>query len=425
MSLGRIAVLGLLLLLLGACGSGGGGGGISLTTPDYTPHNGGGSGSSSVAAGATGSNVAALTVDGGVSDYVLYTNAAYTTVRVCAPGTSNCVTVDHVLVDTGSSGLRLMNPALLGLGSALPAVQGGNQPYGECASFVSTSMWGTVRAADVYVGGEEASDVPIQVVGDPAYDAPTSCGDGGASLTDDANSTGFNGIIGIGNFAHDCDAYCVTNTDNGNYFLCTSGSPDSCVSANAALSVQVVNPVTQFAGDNNGTVIELPTVPAAGAATASGTLIFGIGTRSNNGLGDATPLFVDADGFETTTYRGVAYTSYVDSGTSVLEVQDDTLTPCDYYTAGYGYECPATTTEGTAILSGTNTGVDAFASFSVANATTLFDDNPTYTAFPELAGAPGSSYFVWGEPFFYGRPVFTSIEGQSVSGEGTAPFVAF
>ena len=38
-------------------------------------------------------------------------NLAFATVVVCSPGTSNCVTIDHVQVDTGSTGLRV--PATL------------------------------------------------------------------------------------------------------------------------------------------------------------------------------------------------------------------------------------------------------------------------------------------------------------------------
>src|SRR6266446_6343742 len=38
-----------------------------------------------------------------------YNNALYTTVEICVPGTSTCQSIDHVLVDTGSSGLRIVS----------------------------------------------------------------------------------------------------------------------------------------------------------------------------------------------------------------------------------------------------------------------------------------------------------------------------
>jgi Protein of unknown function (DUF3443) len=50
-------------------------------------------------------------------------NILYTTVTVCTPGsTTQCQDVDHVQVDTGSSGLRLVHAALSGVVSPSPVV---------------------------------------------------------------------------------------------------------------------------------------------------------------------------------------------------------------------------------------------------------------------------------------------------------------
>ena len=54
---------------------------------------------------------------------------------------------------------------------------------------------------------------------------------------------------------------------------------------------QVPNPVSLFTstGDDNGVLIQLPSVPNGGSAPPlNGSLIFGIGTESNNALGSAT-----------------------------------------------------------------------------------------------------------------------------------------
>src|SRR5665213_1519195 len=57
-------------------------------------------------------NVQAITVDGGPPAFVTangapYVDGAFVTITVCAPGsTTSCNTIDHVLVDTGSYGLR-------------------------------------------------------------------------------------------------------------------------------------------------------------------------------------------------------------------------------------------------------------------------------------------------------------------------------
>lgn len=51
----------------------------------------------------------------------------------------------------------------------------------------------------------------------------------------------------------------------------------------------------------------------------------------------------------------------------------------------------------------------------------LFNDNPTAFVFEDLAGPKSLDGFDWGLPFFYGRNVFTAIEGQSTPG-GTGPY---
>ena len=64
--------------------------------------------------------------------------------------------------------------------------------------------------------------------------------------------------------------------------------------------------------------------------------------------------------------------------------------------------------------------------FSVANADALFA-NESDNAFDDLGGptsASKSNYFDWGLPFFYGRNVFTAIEGMSTPG-GAGPFWAY
>lgn len=63
-----------------------------------------------------------------------------TSVTVCVPGTSNCVTIDNVQVDTGSQGLRVLAsqlPASLELPAvpATPPAGMANTLNGECSVF--------------------------------------------------------------------------------------------------------------------------------------------------------------------------------------------------------------------------------------------------------------------------------------------------
>ena len=84
-------------------------GGTSVKTSTTTTTTGGN--------GSTGSNVTAISVDGGPTvgqiDGGIYPNGAFASATICAPGsTTNCVTVNGLLVDTGSTGVRVLQSAV-------------------------------------------------------------------------------------------------------------------------------------------------------------------------------------------------------------------------------------------------------------------------------------------------------------------------
>ena len=112
---------------------------------------------------APGNNVQAIVVNAGPANN--YFNGAFTSVTICVPGqTTGCQTIDGVLVDTGSSGLRVLSSVLT---LSLPQQAGSNGgPIVECAQFLDGFTWGPVQTADVKLAGEQASRVPIQVIDD-------------------------------------------------------------------------------------------------------------------------------------------------------------------------------------------------------------------------------------------------------------------
>src|SRR5712692_7557798 len=63
--------------------------------------------------GGAGMNTLAVTVDPGPAAAAGTVNTLYTTVTICAPGsTTECQTIDHVQVDTGSTGFRVLASVL-------------------------------------------------------------------------------------------------------------------------------------------------------------------------------------------------------------------------------------------------------------------------------------------------------------------------
>ncbi len=75
---------------------------------------GGGGGGSSAGGGGTPpptNNTASVIIDEGPSNASV--NTLFTSVTICMPGsTSSCQTIDHIQVDTGSYGLRILAPVL-------------------------------------------------------------------------------------------------------------------------------------------------------------------------------------------------------------------------------------------------------------------------------------------------------------------------
>jgi Protein of unknown function (DUF3443) len=374
-------------------------------------------------------NTVAIAVDSGPAAVPGQINHLYVTVRVCAAGSqTQCANIDHVLVDTGSSGLRLVR-SVLSAAAVTPAAEtdGQGQAIEECLSFVGGQTWGPVVQADVTLAGEHATALPIQIMDDTATGAPppATCGANG-TLINDVAGFGADGVLGLGVFAQDCGAACVAaTTPQPLYYGCTSAG--ICTAENVALASQVTNPVWKFATDNNGVIVSLPNLQNANGDTSiQGELIFGIATQADNAL-PTTGLAVlgtDAGGDITSAYNGAATTlpGLFDTGTDSYQFDDPTIAVCA--TGAYvGYYCPSVAP---LAVYAVNTGVGTNNASSTVNF--AISDPNTFVAgaaaLTGLAGGGGSPRFTWGMPFFYGRKVYVGIE-QRAAGSYTGPFYAY
>ncbi len=379
----------------------------------------------------SGPNVATLTVDSGppalpADDTDIDTS--FVTVTICAPGsTTNCQSIDHVEVDTASYGLRIQASVLnASLYSALPQVNesSSGSPLAECTVFADGYTWGPIKTADVQISSESAASVEVQLIGDPDYPSATTPNDctGTGGEEDTVDSFGANGIIGVGPFAQDCGEGCTSGVQSAWYYVCPSTS--SCSDHTVSLAQQVTNPVVLLPTDNNGTIVELPAISAAGAATVSGVLVFGIGTEGNNDLGSATVLTADDTyGDVTTQFNGQTLTQgFLDTGSNGLFFSDSSITQCPGATPGQpAFYCPGSTLNFSATNIGLN-DVSSTVSFSIAN---LDDLASSDFAFDDIGGtAAVANSFDWGLPFFFGRNVYTAIDGQNTSA-GMGPYFAY
>jgi len=372
-------------------------------------------------------NLQPITVDAGPQPQTFTAiNEAFTSVTVCVPNTNTCQTIDHVLVDTGTSGLRLLSSVLTI--PLPPQNDSSGNPLDECAVFLDGYTWGPVSLADIVIAGEKAASAPVQVMipasGSPPVPGSCSSQTMGPNQGNSVAALGANGIIGLGLFQQDCGSTCVTNSGPPyQYYDCPSSG---CIPTTVTLVQQVPNPVTMFTLDNNGVLIFLPAVRNGGVSSQSGQLIFGIGTQSNNSLQSATVYTVPDSGPNkgdiTTTFNGVSYPGFLDSGSKGIFFLDTATTGIPTCTGQNSlWYCPVSSPDNlSATIQGAN-GNQGVVNFSIENTDVLL--KTSNTAFSTLGGPqPGS--FDFGLSFFYGKVVFTAIENKITPG-GQGPFVAY
>jgi hypothetical protein len=398
-------------------------------------------------------NVVPISVNGGpLAPTTIYPNGAFVTVQICAPSNGACQQIDNVLVDTGSFGLRLLGSEVTV--PLVPLNDGSGNTLYDCINFLDGSfLWGAVAPANILLGGEVADSTSVQIIANPSFSIPSGC----TGTNEDTQALlGANGILGVGPQPFDCGGACDPSAGGSPppvYYLCSSGGTCNATFVSCGTlcgdtlpNQQVTNPVFNFAAnssgvfDNNGVIVELPAVNDV-AATVNGNLIFGIGTESNNGLLSsngtaATVLNLNSsdDDFSTNFGGEVLSASFIDSGTNGLLFPQINGSPtiCSDNDTWY---CPASTTPFTATNVGYTGTPENTVDFSVDNFDNVMAANPNDAAFSNLAGplgtsscsgGTGSCSFDWGLPFFYGRNVFTAINGvPPPSGIPAGPFFAY
>ena len=401
------------------------------------------------------SNVTPVVIGSGPGGAIGKMNVPFVSVTLCRPGTEICQTIDHILVDTGSYGLRVIAPDILSPELALPAVTGATgKPVGECAQLFNGFLWGSVRRADVKIAGETAASLPIQLVSDvnAAFkDIPIGCANRGSNAGTLAK-LGANGILGIGLFKEDCGAECAKRVIADIYFECTEAS---CKGTVLPLVNQVSNPVAAFATNNNGVVLVMPAVAAGGVASLVGSLIFGIDTQPNNTITSATVYPANESGNFTTVYKGKSLpSSFLDSGANGLFFFDPAIQMCS---VSVNFFCPAAPLELSAVNASFNGAASGKVNFTIDSKQLLdgsirasslggtigrnlnnkdFDwlitenDSALDVAVraANVGGNPQrltrSTAFVWGMPFFFGRTVYMALDGSNTR-HGPGPYWAY
>lgn len=400
---------------------------------------GGGSSTSSTSTTTTPvANTVPVTVSSGPANNAV--NFAYVTVQVCNPGsTTNCATIPDVQVDTGSSGLRILASAPGVSNLNLTPVTGNGTPVDECYQWGDGSyLWGPVVQASVVLAGETASSVPIQVIdsGSAPTNVPSTCAAGGGSNLGSTAALQANGILGVGPVIQDCGTSCSGTSVLPIYWLCPA---TGCSTASVPTATQVSNPVTFFSSDDNGVILTMNSLGSpgstTGAATASGTLTFGIGTQTDNAIASGVKAYALAGNLIegqlyysiSTSYNNNTYPTLIDSAQILNYFLEASVVAANPAGAGVTncptnvlLYCPASAV--TLPFTAQDTvGDSASLNLSIGNGDSLWSSSAakggTNVAFSNLTGGlalgQANDYVVLGMPFFYGRSVYVGIAGET------------
>jgi hypothetical protein len=398
------------LVSLAACG-----GGSSSGAPSCTQFQ-----SNNNPVAPSGNNIVPISVSTDQSGTV---NQPFVSVTICAASNpTDCQTINNILLDTGSYGLRIFNSLVTIPTTPIPVSSG--HTLAECVAYGTGSQWGEIAPVYVTLNGQTtATTVNMQLV-DASLPAGIPANSDCASKTDtDPNSAGYNGILGVGLFDNDCGTGC-TDAALTYYFSCSAGN---CVATTANASTQQVqNPVAHMAsGFNNGISITLPSVPSCGSSGATGYMALGVASQSNNTpSGPLTVLPADSNAEMFTIWQGQQEYAFIDSGSNSLSFSPTSDTSiCDDSTSAPGFLCPDDSPTYTATMQGASGNNQVAVQFQVVNANSLVTGGNT--AFSTLSSAGDSSSFDWGISFFFGRTVYIGIKNQAASGVGTGPYWAF
>ncbi len=399
------ALLFLILVLAAGCGSGG------SSTPSVTGGN-----------EAPASNVLPITVNGSLcspSTSAFYLNKPCVSITICNPGTSTCQTINDILLDTGSFGLRIFK-SVLSSDISLTQVASGSGSLAECAQFGGFSEWGPVQLAGVALAGEPTVTVPIQVI-DPTFanistsSTSTIC----PGADQGPVSAGFSGILGVGVLSQDCGPDCVTNSNIGIYYSCNGST---CSGTKVGLSSQVQNPVAFLPSDNNGVIVELPSVPSNGSPSVNGILVLGIGTKTNNVPSGVTTYNTDIFGEIITILTGTTYSSIIDSGSNGLFFTPPSTGLLPNCASNPTWFCPSSATTLSAENEGASGSPSGEVFFQIGNFDIL--TSSSNMVFSNIGGSSPPGLFDWGLPFYFGRNIFVGIQNTS-SSLGTGPYFAY
>lgn len=358
-----------------------------------------------------------LVVDGGINGTAL--NRSYITLTICQVGTSNCQTIDHIVVDSGSTGLRI-NQSALTVGGLTPLSYNGAPIY-QCMQYAAGYAFGPVVNLDLRIAGESAFNIPVQIFEYNNPDmVPNSCSYGmpPANL---ATGFGANGIIGINPISNPNNDYTP-----GGVYTCDSNTCTEVSNPNNIPQVLNINPIAAFVNDNNGAIFSLPKVSSAATMESQlGTLTFGLNTQDNNQVSNSVSKLLGSPntdtwpvGFFIANTGSQNTVAMFDSGTPTYSMN----VPIPFCTSPYdNVYCPANGPYTIiSMLSGVYGGTLIPLTSTIVNYSYLggFTNVMPYLG-QSIVSIPSVANTLYGLPAFFGNNIYLGFKGAGSSGSVT------
>ncbi|MDD3265597.1 MAG: DUF3443 family protein [Burkholderiales bacterium] len=340
-------------------------------------------------------------------------NTMYVSITLCTNSAgTNCQTIDNIILDTGSFGLKINKSALPeSFVLQMPRVTTtDDQMVYACNTFGSGYVFAEEHYGILKLANTMTNNVIVQIIeNSPSAEIPDDCIAKGPF--DDFANFGANGIIGVNPaIGLDNSSILLYKKDiNGNYVALSSGE-------SAIVPMLNKNPLPNLSSNNNGFVISIPPVTQNTNTNVSGTMILGVNTSSMNQVTNKTNLVVASESDLSSVCNSACFYSKInnpestipavfDSGTNSWVFMNDELqsSACSY---GYCPESPFTW-----VSSVYSYDFAANESYVITGVITKDETNPSGDTV-SFSVMPGWGYYnynnetLYGSPFFFGKNVY-------------------
>lgn len=349
-------------------------------------------------------------------------NTPVTSVTICN-NNNKCQTINNILIDTGSVGLRIESSVIdSDLRDSLlqsPVVTNDGESITQCMLFGGGYAYGSVvNAASVKIGSLYTQQIPIQLVDNNTLNVPTSCKEKGMPIN--LPSVGINGTLGIGPISTPLPNYAQIV-----YAVAADGIPVEVISpVGEGIPTLEVNTFAYLNKHSNGVIFKLPNLSTPSESPISGYLILGIDTANNNQVSTNTIKLLGNPntgwgGFISTASSNPneAYSNVeamFDSGAALLNFMNVGIQTCDPMTGLIDLYCPSSSPFALQVMLGNyNSTQNANLPLNLTLVNYLGDAIFSSVIIPSLGLFMTANFDVYGIPAFLGKTIYVEFESTT------------